>query len=243
MRRDITGWKSQALHGRDTELACFGDYGVPLILFPTAGGDFLECERFLMIRALSPLIEAKRLKVYACGTVTREAWMDQDAHPGHKSWLQGRWDRYLHDELIPFIRRDCGGYDKVWAAGASLGAFNAVLAATRSPGDIAGVVAMSGTYTMDRWMHGHVDSEYFFCQPMRFLPGLDGPALDALRQTTMVLATGQGRWEAPQETVDLARVLDGKGVPNTLELWGHDCDHDWPTWRTMLPMFLDRLVP
>jgi esterase/lipase superfamily enzyme len=28
-----------------------------------------------------------------------------------------------------------------------------------------------------------------------------------------------------------------------LELWGHDMRHDWVTWRAMLPLFLDKLLP
>ena len=237
----MEGWASRALEGRPMEVAVFGEWGMPLVLFPTAGGDVLEAERFLMIRMLRPLLEARRLKVYSVGTVSREGWLDTDAHPAHKSWIQGRFDRYLHQELIPWIRQDCGGHERLWAAGASLGAYNAVLAGTRTPG--AFIVAMSGTYDMDRWMNGHVDSEYYFGQPMRFLPGLQGAPLEALRTTRFVIASGRGRYEAPQESVDLVRVLQAKGLEARLELWGADAHHDWPTWRTMLPMFLDRLLP
>jgi esterase/lipase superfamily enzyme len=27
-------------------------------------------------------------------------------------------------------------------------------------------------------------------------------------------------------------------VPNRVDLWGPDHDHDWPTWREMLPKYL-----
>jgi esterase/lipase superfamily enzyme len=58
-----------------------------------------------------------------------------------------------------------------------------------------------------------------------------------------VLASGQGRAEAPDESVRLAKLLESKGVKVDLEIWGPDAHHDWPTWRTMLPMFLSKLVP
>lgn len=242
MNRRTWSWHSPALD-RAMDVACWGDFGVPLVLFPTAGGDFLECERFLMIRVLTPLIEARRLKVYACGSISGDAWLDPDAAPAHKSWLQGRFDSYLHDELVPFVKEDCGGFDKLVAAGASLGAFNAVLAGTRRPGAFSLVVGMSGTYLFDRWMNGHVDENFFFCQPTRFLPGLGGPGLEALRRTRFVIASGTGRYEAPDESRQLAALLRAKGVHADLELWGADAHHDWPTWRTMLPLFLDRLLP
>ena len=243
MRRREWTHPSRAL-GRDMSLACWGHFGKPVLLFPTAGGDFLECERFLMVRMLRPLIEAGRIKLYACGSISSEGWMSKDAHPGHKSWLQARFDAHLTRELVPFIRNDCGGTEqKFAAAGASLGAYNAVNAAAKHPDAFDLCVAMSGTYFFDRWMHGHWDENYYFNQPIQYLPRLgEGPQLQALRASNFVLATGTGRWEAPDETRALAKVMAGKGIPHRAEIWGPDADHDWPTWRTMLPMFLDKLV-
>jgi esterase/lipase superfamily enzyme len=36
-------------------------------------------------------------------------------------------------------------------------------------------------------------------------------------------------------------VLGSKGVPNRVDLWGKDYDHDWPTWREMLPHYLEKM--
>ncbi|MCB9760391.1 MAG: hypothetical protein H6739_11185 [Alphaproteobacteria bacterium] len=235
-------WRSAALD-RDMDLARWGYFGKPVLLFPTAGGDFLECERFLMIRALAPLIDAGRIKVYACGSISREGWMNRTAPPWHKSWLQARFDEYLVTELLPAIRADCEGYALFAAAGASLGAYNAVNAGCKHPEWFDLVVGMSGTYDFDRWMGDHRDLNYYYNQPLAFLPNL-GPStqLDDLQKTRFVIATGTGRWEAPEESERLAGVLRAKGAPVNLELWGPDADHDWPTWRTMLPMFLDRFA-
>ena len=41
----------------------------------------------------------------------------------------------------------------------------------------------------------------------------------------------------------MAGVLGAKGIPNRVDPWGHDFDHDWPTWRRMLPGYLNDLVP
>jgi esterase/lipase superfamily enzyme len=64
-----------------------------------------------------------------------------------------------------------------------------------------------------------------------------------LRQRFIVLPYGQGRWENPDEAWRLAGVLGAKGVPNRVDPWGPEYDHDWPTWREMLPRYLDDLVP
>ena len=36
-------------------------------------------------------------------------------------------------------------------------------------------------------------------------------------------------------------VLVRKGVPNRVDSWGTDWKHDWPTWRRMLPQYLDEI--
>ena len=77
---------------------------------------------------------------------------------------------------------------------------------------------------------------------MHFLPGLEGPALDALRQRFVVLASGSGKWEDVGESWRAAGVLGEKGVPNRVDDWGPEFDHDWPTWWQMLPEYLEQLT-
>jgi esterase/lipase superfamily enzyme len=56
------------------------------------------------------------------------------------------------------------------------------------------------------------------------------------------MAFGQGRWEDPSESWRMASVLGAKGVPNRVDPWGTEFDHDWPTWRRMLPKYLDEFA-
>lgn len=243
MNRREHRWYSPELD-REMPVATWGDRGKPVLLFPTAGGDYLECERFHLVRVLTPLIEAGRIRLYACGSISGEGWLSETAAPAHKAWLQARFDAYLSRELVPWIRHDVGDPKvRLVAAGASIGAYNAVNAASKHPDQFWLTVAMSGTYFFDRWMDGYRDDTYYFNQPVLFLPNL-GPSdqLDWLRRSYFHIASGRGRWEAPGESLALGQILGAKGIPNWVDLWGEDVDHDWPTWRTMLPLFLDRLA-
>lgn len=243
VNREIRSWWSPAL-GREMHVGRFGHYGKPVLLFPTGGGDFLEHERFLMIRALRPLIEAGRIKVYTVDNINRDGWISPDAPPRRKTSLQAAFDAYLVSELAPYVRADCGGTDQAFAtAGASLGAYNAVTAVTKHPELFDLAVTMSGTFDLSRWLGAYRDDDFYFNHPLDFVPNL-GPSaqLDALRRARFVLGVGQGRWDNPANSFRMARVLGDKGVWNRVELWGADADHDWPTWRAQLPMFLDKLV-
>ena len=57
--KDIHWWHSDALQ-MDTQLVRWGDYGIPMLLFPTAGGDAEEIERFYLIKLLAPFIHDGR---------------------------------------------------------------------------------------------------------------------------------------------------------------------------------------
>jgi len=241
--RRLRTWHSDRV-GKEMTVARWGWYGTPVILFPTAAADCLDYERFLLIKVLTPMIEAGRIKVYSCESVTGDSWMDGDAKPWHKSWLQGRFDEYVEHELLPFIEEDCEGYRGFVAAGASIGAYNAVNTAAKHPEWFSHVIAMSGTYDFDRWMGGHRDENYYFNQPMYYLGGVpEGEQLEGIRRIQWTIATGSGRAEAPDESRRIAALLSRRGAPVDLQVWGADAHHDWPTWRTMLPLFLDRRLP
>lgn len=243
MERVIWRWQSAQV-GRELSVARWGHYGKPVVFFPTGGGDFLDCERFLMVNALRPLIEGGQIKLYAVDSVCRWGWTNQHTPPPQKAALQVAYDRYLTDELFPMIKDDCGGTSQKFAVcGASLGAYNAFNAGAKHPEWVDVSIGMSGTYVLDRRMNGYWDDNYYYNAPTRFLPNLaDEAALSALRQSFFLFAIGKGPYESPDYTAAAARACASKQIPHHVEVWGGGADHDWPTWRTMLPMFLRKLA-
>ena len=243
MEKVRSTWYSPHLR-REVTVARFGHYGAPLLLFPTAGGDAEECERMLMIRALSPLIDAGRLKVYSPDSVAGQTWIDKNVSASHKAWVQNQYDSYVYHELVPAIRADCRTPNiELITAGASLGAFNAVASVCRHPDAFKTAIGMSGTYNFTGWMEGAHPLDFHYASPIHFLPKLaDEDHLRLLRQRFIVLAAGGGRWGTPRNSWRMAAVLGSRGVPNRVHLWGKEHDHDWPTWREMLPKYLAEMT-
>lgn len=242
MERVISTWHSPAV-GREMGLARYGHYGKPVVFFPTGGGDYLDCERFLMVKALTPLIEAGRIKLYAVDSTSRDSWANADCSPRQRVAWQVRYDNYLRHELVPFIRHDCGGSEQgIAATGASLGGYNALNAVCKHPEHFDLMIGMSGTYVLDRKMEGYWDEDYYFNSPTQFVPNLsEGPQLQALRRARFVIGLGEA-YENPTYAWAVATALGKKGLWNRVEKWGPGSGHDWPTWRTMLPLFLSKLA-
>lgn len=244
MDRRTTAWFSHNL-GMEMPLVAYGHAGYPLLMFPTAAADYLEYERFLLIDALGPLIEAGRVRAYSINSVNRYSLLNEQASPPVKAELLTRYDRYVVEEVLPLIRNDTGAqHARPLVTGASLGAFLSANAYFRHPDLLRGVIAMSGSYDIRSYLDGYRDDNVYFNNPVQYLENLnDDYHLPILRRAdAIVILSGQGAYEAPGRSRQLSRILSAKGIPHALDLWGHDVNHDWPWWRKMLPYWLDRLL-
>ena len=238
MWKDVTRWYTHRLE-QDIQLVRWGHYGTPVLLFPTAGGDAEEVERFHLIRVLSPLIDEGRIKVYSMDSIAGRAWISGDHSAEFCSRVQTLFDEVVYREITPAIRADCqDDAIEVIATGASIGAFNAVATVCRHPDAYRMAIAMSGTYDLSKYLEGRINDDFYFSSPLHFLPGLEGPQLELLRTRLILLPSGEGDYEDIGESWRLANTLGAKGIPNRVDPWGAEWHHDWTTWREMLPKYL-----
>jgi esterase/lipase superfamily enzyme len=234
-------WYSPRLES-DVTVVRWGHFGRPVIVFPTAGGDAEEVERMLLIDALGDLIEAGRIKVYSCDSIAGYAMVRGDGDARYRAALLNGFHEFVREEMIPAIWTDCRTPGaEVVVSGASIGAFNAIAVLCRYPEVVSHAIAMSGTFDLASFIGPDAGEALYFATPLYFLPGLQGPALQRLQHRFAVLASGEGRWENIENSWRLSEVMGQKGVPNRVDPWGPEYDHDWPTWRTMLPHYLSQV--
>ena len=238
----VERWFSQRIQ-QSIAVARWGEVGAPVLVFPTAGGDCEEIERFGLVEALSGLLAAGRLKVYSVDSLAGRAWLT-GAEPRHASWLQDAFQETIRHEVVPAVRTDCRDPGiEIISAGASIGAFHAVAVVCRYPDVFSKAIGMSGSYDLSPKLAGHWPDSFVRSSPIHFLPLLEeGPHLDRLRTRFVVLATGRGAWEDPGQSWAMAHALGERGIPNRVDLWSETHDHDWATWREMLPLYLDDLA-
>ena len=219
----------------------WGHFGAPVLLFPTAGGDYEEVERFKLIHVLEPLIDAGRIKIYSVDSVAGKTWLSGTHSPEYCSRVQNLFDAYIYEEVLPLIRRDCNSPNaEIVVAGASIGAFNAVASICRHPDAFRLAIGMSGTFDLSKYLQGQFNQDFYFSSPLHYVPGLqeDSAQLAKLRSRLVLLATGEGDYEDPAESWRVANLLGAQRIPNRVDLWGRERHHNWNTWREMLPQYL-----
>lgn len=228
--------------GRNVYLWQYGDFGRPVLVFPSASGMAHEWEKKRMVEQVAPLIEGGKIKLYCIESNVSEAWTNKDTDPAFRLARHIAYERFVMEELVPFIRADCRTPGiPIACTGTSLGAFYALNAVLKRPDIFRYALCMSGRYDMSRF-NAIRSGDMYFQNPLSYLPGLAGDALEAVKSRVQIdLVCGRGPWEDGnwQETQAVARLLDQKGVPNRLDLWGADCDHDWPWWRKQVRMYFN----
>lgn len=239
MEREIHQlWSSNLTKNMD--LAVYGHFGLAVLLFPTNSDDCLENEENGLIKSIEPFIKSGKCKVFSVSNVGDESWSNPDLSPEEKSLRQLEYDYYITDELVPIIFRSCGGPVPIITCGASTGAFHAANNYFRRPDLFLGVIAMSGTYNLEKYSGTLFDDNCYFNSPIHFLPGLhDDYWLSFLKNKHHVyIASGSGQGENPADSLHIKEILDGKQIPNHVDIWGPEFAHEWRTWREMIKYYV-----
>ena len=221
--------------GRPVHLWCYGHFGPPLVVFPTAAGFAHEWEAQGMVEALAPLIESGRLKLYCPESNVSEAWTRRDSDPSWRIQRHRAYEEFVLTTLVPWIRGDCRTATIPLAAtGCSLGAMYAANMALKFPEVFRWALCMSGRYLATVFTDGFSNLEVYLNNPLAYVPNLAGAALERVRRNThLVLVCGQGPWEEGciEETQTLADFLAAKGISHERDIWGRDVSHNWAWWK------------
>lgn len=240
MKRELTSWYSPALQ-KEMPLAKYGDYGFALLLIPTAAADYLEYERYQLIDYLAPYINSGKVKVFSINSFNNESWMHPNMPGEHKAIHHNRFNEYIFNEVIPYIKNNTSWETPVIVSGASFGALHSMNLFLKRPDLIDGVIAMSGVYDLREYSNGFFDDQVYLNSPMLYMPNLtDHSILEQIRKSRHIhILTGTGEYEDPEAARAFAGVLYNKGINYELSIWGNEWKHDWSTWRAMLPLFID----
>jgi len=241
MKRSYVTIPSKAI-GRPSEMLVFGTRGKPMLAFPSSSGRFFDFENFGMIEQIASYIDGGKVQVYCVDGLNHESWFAQ-IPPAHKARRANDYDWAIANEVVPFIISDGHPGAGILCSGVSFGAYHTANFMLRHPELVDIGIALSGNYSIAFAVGDFRNDDVYYNDPLMFVPGLAGSGfLDNLRRDLLILCAGQGPWEEwNAEARALSTVLNDKGVPHLLDLWGFDVEHDWPWWKKQILHFLGKL--
>lgn len=220
----------------------YGNWGRPLLLFPTAQSDLLDCERFWLIKAIERHIFAGKVTVFCINSINSLSWMNRQVGVRESARRQALFSGYVEEEVAPFIRDAVEDQRaRIAVTGASFGAFHAANAFFRRPDLFDTLLGMSGFYDLvPGYLDGYMDENAYFNNPMSYVPQIhDADQLDLIRNHSQIhIVSGRGAYERPDSSRRFSEALWRKGIWNNLDLWGQDVNHDWPWWHKMLDHYV-----
>jgi esterase/lipase superfamily enzyme len=236
MQREYHSWFSPILR-RQMELLVFGHSGSPLIVFPTSMGRFYDYENRGMISAVESRFASGELHAFCVDSVDKESWYDKDIPPAARVERQQEYDAYLREEVLPFIA-ERNPAQRVTVTGCSFGGYHSANFAFHHPELVDAIISFGGAFDIRRFLDGYYDDNCYFNNPPDFLPNIgDDTLLNEIRRLRIVLAAGENDL-CLDENRRLSRILDQKGIPHCLDIWGDGAGHDWCWWEQMAVKFL-----
>ena len=232
MNREYVAWDSPVL-GRKLELLRFGHAGRPMVWFPTSNGRFYQYEDFGLIGAVADLVEAGAIQVTCVDSVDAETFYAEHRHPAERIARHDRYDRYLSEEVVPWVRERGQTDSKIATLGASFGAYHAVNFGFRHPDLVDKVVGFSGKYDIHSFLDGYWDETAYFHCPTAYVPNMGPDWIDKLSRMDICIVTGEtdNILEGSQE---LIWILREKGIPHRGHIWAAPYGHDWPWWHQQI---------
>ena len=224
----------------------YGDYGRPVVAFPSEEGEPYDWEERGMVESLRFLLEDGRLKLYCVPSYDRASWTRRDLPLEERALRHGHYEWWLLTRLVPFVQVDSHTHELI-ATGTSFGAYHAANFCLKRADLFPVAICMSGVYDVSVQGGGSRGDAVYFNNPMDYVAHLNGGHLDWLRrQVSLLLVCGQGQWEdttgALESTQRFGSLLAEKGIRHEVDLWGHDVPHDWPSWRRQIAHHLPRFL-
>ena len=136
-----------------------------------------------VINSLQEKILAGKIQVYCIDSVDEESFYCKNIAPPERMKRHIQFEKYLLDELIPFIGKQNKNTALI-SAGCSLGPYHAVNFAFRHPHLFKKVIGLSGRYDLtlqmkffDDLFGGYWDEDIYYNMPGQYIHNLTGGLL------------------------------------------------------------------
>ncbi len=218
--------------GRNIDLEITGNWGYPILMFPSSGGKFTQNSDFGLVGSVMQFVEEGRVKLYSIETIDMLSFYDDHMNSETKIHNYELYVNFLKEEMIPYIQRECNTH-RIGVAGVSFGGYHAANTAFRFPDLVSHLISMSGVFNIRNMAPLSEDIRIYFNCPDEFMRNEE-----SWKFHHMKIVLGTSDWDSCKpKNLHMASILDSKGI----EYWYDEkkwIEHDWPLWKMVFPEYL-----
>jgi len=113
-------WWSRNL-GQEMELKVYGHGGKPVLVFPARADGSSSTRISGWSAPAAPSIDSGAITLFTVDSVDGQSWLNDSAHPAERARRHLDYDRYIVDEVAPFVRERNPHASGILATGCSMG--------------------------------------------------------------------------------------------------------------------------
>lgn len=232
MISDIKSWKSPSL-GREMKIMVAGEEGTPVIVFPSAYGDYLEWNNNRAFDVLEEQIDLGYNQFFCLDSFAADCFMNDDADPVKRMQRFNQYQDYVMDEVLPFISEE-NSNPYIIATGVALGAYAALLMALKFPTNFQKVISLSGYFDIREHLGKTIDDHIYFNNPIEFIPNLNDDKLLGLINSVDIRLLNYKNDPTREKTRKMSDILWLKFIEHEHYVWEEEAGNMWDIVPNML---------
>lgn len=231
MERRYISWASPSM-GKEMEILILGSGGTPVILFPSAHGNFREWDNHGAFSILEEQIE-NGYNQFFCIDSFSECFLNNQTDTVSRMKRFNSFQNYMMDEVLPFITKE-NENPYVIAAGAALGACAALLFGLKYPLHFRKVIGLCGYYDIRVHTNHVIDDHVYFNNPAEFVPGITDQLLLKQIQNVNIRLLNYRNCSSLHESELFSNTLWQRKIDHDHYIWDNQTDDMWNLLPAML---------
>jgi esterase/lipase superfamily enzyme len=232
MKTRIKTWKSPSL-GREMKLMIAGKEGTPVIVFPSAFGDYFEWNDHHALDMLGEQIDSGYNQFFCLDSFAEDCFLNDKVPPVKRMIRFNHYQDYVMDEVLPFISEE-NSNPYLITTGVALGAYAALLMALKFPTQFNKVISLSGYFDISEHMGGVVDDYIYFNNPVEFIPNLNDEKLLGLINSVDIRLLNYKNDPTREKTRKMSDILWLKFIEHEHYVWDEEAENMWDIAPNML---------
>jgi esterase/lipase superfamily enzyme len=170
-------------------------------------------------------------------SVDDESFYADSRPPAQRIARHDQYDRYVYEEVVPWVREKGKTGSRIATLGTSFGAYHAVNFGFRHPDVVDKVIGFSGKYDIHSFLDGYFDQTAYFHCPTAYVPNMNGDWIWKLSRMDICIVTGETD-NILEGSRQMIGILESKRIPHRGDIWGAPYGHDWPWWKEQIRRYV-----